>query len=100
MARRSYGSSIRSISSAATPWPLGGSSHTRYPLSGTDIGSTHAGLRSEEHTSELQSHSDLVCRLLLEKKNITSRQLLTHYYLRIRSYESSAHVTLRAYPRS
>src|SRR5947207_7525770 len=32
----------------------------------------HLGLRmqvrSEEHTSELQSHSDLVCRLLLEKK--------------------------------
>src|SRR5947207_3901930 len=29
--------------------------------------------RSEEHTSELQSHSDLVCRLLLEKKkNVTS----------------------------
>src|SRR5476649_1076684 len=27
-----------------------------------------AGYRSEEHTSELQSHSDLVCRLLLEKK--------------------------------
>src|SRR5438034_3173380 len=26
------------------------------------------GKRSEEHTSELQSHSDLVCRLLLEKK--------------------------------
>src|SRR5699024_11903565 len=28
-----------------------------------------AGLRSEEHTSELQSRFDLVCRLLLEKKN-------------------------------
>src|SRR5436190_24376360 len=27
-----------------------------------------SGFRSEEHTSELQSHSDLVCRLLLEKK--------------------------------
>src|SRR5690349_21983970 len=27
------------------------------------------GLRSEEHTSELQSRRDLVCRLLLEKKN-------------------------------
>src|SRR5438132_9514451 len=27
-----------------------------------------AMFRSEEHTSELQSHSDLVCRLLLEKK--------------------------------
>src|SRR5688572_32213728 len=29
-------------------------------------------LRSEEHTSELQSQSNLVCRLLLEKKNKTS----------------------------
>src|SRR5215211_9451396 len=29
-----------------------------------------ATVRSEEHTSELQSHSDLVCRLLLEKKKI------------------------------
>src|SRR5437588_6349363 len=30
--------------------------------------SGHRQPRSEEHTSELQSHSDLVCRLLLEKK--------------------------------
>src|SRR5215204_2848388 len=38
-----------------------------------------AGLipRSEEHTSELQSHSDLVCRLLLEKQNAS-------YYPRLR----------------
>src|SRR5260221_3372726 len=44
--------------------------------------SSHAvahAVRSEEHTSELQSHSDLVCRLLLEKKQhststITSRR--------------------------
>src|SRR5438477_1701305 len=28
--------------------------------------------RSEEHTSELQSHVNLVCRLLLEKKNMTT----------------------------
>src|SRR5947207_7350075 len=35
-----------------------------------DFDSGHGyGKRSEEHTSELQSHSDLVCRLLLEKKN-------------------------------
>src|SRR5438034_4499788 len=33
----------------------------------SDIGS-YGTERSEEHTSELQSHSDLVCRLLLEKK--------------------------------
>src|SRR5438034_11182122 len=31
--------------------------------------------RSEEHTSELQSHSDLVCRLLLEKKKKQINQL-------------------------
>src|SRR5260370_5784800 len=29
--------------------------------------------RSEEHTSELQSHLNLVCRLLLEKKNIRTQ---------------------------
>src|SRR5688572_33386779 len=33
-----------------------------------DDGSLHRGRRSEEHTSELQSQSNLVCRLLLEKK--------------------------------
>src|SRR5438132_10727617 len=32
--------------------------------------------RSEEHTSELQSHSDLVCRLLLEKKKETIYSVL------------------------
>src|SRR5438132_7151227 len=35
-------------------------------------GKSHCG-RSEEHTSELQSHSDLVCRLLLEKKKKTKK---------------------------
>src|SRR2546430_5115054 len=32
--------------------------------------------RSEEHTSELQSQSNLVCRLLLEKKNQTIYEIL------------------------
>src|SRR5690242_21129887 len=36
-------------------------------------------LRSEEHTSELQSHVNLVCRLLLEKKKKKKKQILqTH----------------------
>src|SRR2546427_4403025 len=35
-------------------------------------------LRSEEHTSELQSQSNLVCRLLLEKKKIPSHSQLYH----------------------
>src|SRR5438034_3940836 len=34
--------------------------------------------RSEEHTSELQSHSDLVCRLLLEKKK-KKRSIAFHH---------------------
>src|SRR5690349_21885179 len=33
-------------------------------------------MRSEEHTSELQSRRDLVCRLLLEKKKLASKRLL------------------------
>src|SRR2546430_9398113 len=36
-------------------------------------------MRSEEHTSELQSQSNLVCRLLLEKKN-KRQMLLSHFH--------------------
>src|SRR5438034_7583162 len=39
-----------------------------FGVMGATIRSTRPNARSEEHTSELQSHSDLVCRLLLEKK--------------------------------
>src|SRR5688572_31269320 len=35
--------------------------------------------RSEEHTSELQSQSNLVCRLLLEKKNKRIHKMLSSY---------------------
>src|SRR5438132_1977086 len=42
-----------------------GSPYLRFDAAAAD-GADHR--RSEEHTSELQSHSDLVCRLLLEKK--------------------------------
>src|SRR5260221_9951501 len=44
------------------------SSGTVSPVSGSTRVLTPMLKRSEEHTSELQSHSDLVCRLLLEKK--------------------------------
>src|SRR5260370_8001803 len=37
--------------------------------------------RSEEHTSELQSHLNLVCRLLLEKKNLYPPNSQPHYRL-------------------
>src|SRR5437773_4882591 len=36
--------------------------------------------RSEEHTSELQSHHDLVCRLLLEKKNFLRTPVRAHLF--------------------
>src|SRR2546426_8261085 len=38
-----------------------------------------AGNRSEEHTSELQSPCNLVCRLLLEKKKKRKEQPITHH---------------------
>src|SRR5256886_3110686 len=40
-------------------------------LTGLPLASCSCTTRSEEHTSELQSQSNLVCRLLLEKKNNT-----------------------------
>src|SRR5260370_8277606 len=50
------------------------SPHDGYQADGPAIGlvferGTEGGKRSEEHTSELQSHLNLVCRLLLEKNN-------------------------------
>src|SRR5690349_24003320 len=46
---------------------------------GTIIGIDRFGAeaRSEEHTSELQSRRDLVCRLLLEKKKVTRVEIAT-----------------------
>src|SRR5258706_5774490 len=51
----------------------------RFPKRGGETGAPDGGLtfrtatRSEEHTSELQSLTNLVCRLLLEKKKYTLR---------------------------
>src|SRR2546430_13703693 len=45
------------------------------PSTKSTFGSTTATHRSEEHTSELQSQSNLVCRLLLEKKKNSGERL-------------------------
>src|SRR2546423_4989361 len=53
-------------------------SHGGYPLHSALLGLRHAvveAVRSEEHTSELQSLAYLVCRLLLEKKKINNPEL-------------------------
>jgi len=44
-----------------------GAAYKRFAAKTPTSAATHTG-RSEEHTSELQSHLNLVCRLLLEKK--------------------------------
>src|SRR3982751_6947618 len=51
-----------------SPWSAGTASTSRGRSGQRATTSTR---RSEEHTSELQSRSDLVCRLLLEKKTCT-----------------------------
>src|SRR5438034_6403229 len=50
--------------------PVGGRIKCQQISGGDGFATMGDGTRSEEHTSELQSHSDLVCRLLLEKKKI------------------------------
>src|SRR5436190_21431497 len=59
-----YTTLFRSLMASRRPSRLGGVRKNRPRVSSA----RSSGLRSEEHTSELQSHSDLVCRLLLEKK--------------------------------
>src|SRR2546430_13105661 len=49
-----------------------------YPKLPPMVGYASTATRSEEHTSELQSQSNLVCRLLLEKKNTTAYSLSRH----------------------
>src|SRR5207247_5627798 len=65
--RRAAGSSATRTRVAPGPWPRAAGSSTVARV--RPIGSAGRWTRSEEHTSELQSRVDLVCRLLLEKKN-------------------------------
>src|SRR5260370_23577466 len=50
-----------------------------------------ARVRSEEHTSELQSHLNLVCRLLLEKKKET------HHEVRLQGVRDKDHASLHVH---
>src|SRR2546430_12060186 len=62
----------RQVNEARTLSPISSSSGsvTDVPSCQPSRSPSKKRLRSEEHTSELQSQSNLVCRLLLEKKNI------------------------------
>src|SRR5437773_6422514 len=62
---------LASSATASWAWRLVPTNKTLLPCADTSVTKRLASrniLRSEEHTSELQSHHDLVCRLLLEKK--------------------------------
>src|SRR5215469_18107904 len=56
--------------------PILGSRVAETLASHQQIGPRPAPVRSEEHTSELQSRRDLVCRLLLEKKKKKKKRIL------------------------
>src|SRR2546430_6671647 len=58
---------LTSIRSTAPSWPF------------AECSSSTRTIRSEEHTSELQSQSNLVCRLLLEKKKRNKRPQASIY---------------------
>src|SRR5438034_6995135 len=68
-----YTTLFRSLSLPARVASAGNTASAPYAKKRTDPSAKQKfGVwRSEEHTSELQSHSDLVCRLLLEKKKKT-----------------------------
>src|SRR3970282_1294860 len=78
-----------------SPWgcPQG----LRDPAPGTLGAGPRRDRRSEEHTSELQSHHDLVCRLLLEKKSLSDAVGLRLTLLMRRGVYIFAHVYRAGY---
>src|SRR2546430_6940948 len=68
-----YTTLFRSVHVCPRVWPHAWSSNLHRHTVRRKSVSRH---RSEEHTSELQSQSNLVCRLLLEKKKMTTISIL------------------------
>src|SRR5438132_9084165 len=64
-------------SAKATPAGVGHQRPARDDQDELVVAHSSVPCRSEEHTSELQSHSDLVCRLLLEKKKKKEQTMRT-----------------------
>src|SRR2546430_12346349 len=84
-----YTTLFRSMSTTVrTSWTGGGVRGSASTSSGANRAASPAceggsaprcAIRSEEHTSELQSQSNLVCRLLLEKKKTKPHPCITHH---------------------
>src|SRR5438132_10564821 len=73
-----YTTLFRSELAGRAPRRGPGRAHDPRGKSLPDDGPRAGDRRSEEHTSELQSHSDLVCRLLLEKKKKKIKHTMTN----------------------
>src|SRR5688572_31827027 len=67
-------SSDQSTTTAADSSQNSGTSRKMRPIQNSTSEPRRSSDRSEEHTSELQSQSNLVCRLLLEKKKKTKKK--------------------------
>src|SRR2546427_4768903 len=59
-----------------------------------DLQVSYSNVRSEEHTSELQSQSNLVCRLLLEKKKTKRQNRPTTHFLQPPETRTSATISV------
>src|SRR5438270_3617395 len=82
---RSYGERVAGTEPGGASVEPGGAWTTSFQYGAVPMGQAPSTGRSEEHTSELQSQSNLVCRLLLEKKknkkaNSSMRNKLQTYY--------------------
>src|SRR5688572_32099671 len=83
---RSFGASAAGVPAVSSAVALGAETEASADAFGAEAGFAAASsitattvlIRSEEHTSELQSQSNLVCRLLLEKKKKKKNQ---KYYM-------------------
>src|SRR5437667_4106488 len=68
----------------------------RWAYSNHSGGRTSLAKRSEEHTSELQSHHDLVCRLLLEKKKKKKKKTTYKSYQKRHTLKITTQLTIRS----
>src|SRR5688572_32496093 len=87
-----YTTLFRSVKTATVvPHDLGRGMHepdvddARWNSARSGVPDLDPGPRSEEHTSELQSQSNLVCRLLLEKKKKKKNKHIAHNPLRYKT---------------
>src|SRR5690349_22792250 len=73
-----YTTLFRSPRRGELPRPGRGEPEPEGPAAGAGV-RDEPRVRSEEHTSELQSRRDLVCRLLLEKKKKSNKSIYLYY---------------------